>query len=177
MNVMIGQLLTLSELENNTNGLQTTKIDLNALVQEIVEDADFEARGRERAVQLIATEPCRVTGIADLLRSAIENVVRNAVRYTAAGTEVEVALRCDHSASDPHASISVRDHGKGVPDESVEDIFRAFYRVEEARDRKSGGTGLGLAIAARAVRLHGGTIKASNAADGGLNVEIRLKTS
>jgi two-component system sensor histidine kinase CpxA len=71
----------------------------------------------------------------------------------------------------------VRDHGKGVPEESVEDIFRAFYRVEDARDRKTGGTGLGLAIAARAVRLHNGTIEARNAPEGGLIVEIRLRVS
>ena len=135
-----------------------------------------EALGRERAVRLIATEPCRVNGVSDLLRSAIENVVRNAVRHTAQGSEVEVSLYCDQVNGNNYATVRVRDHGKGVPEESIEDIFRAFYRVEQARDRKSGGTGLGLAIAARAVRLHGGTIKANNATDGGLNVEIRLPT-
>jgi signal transduction histidine kinase len=175
MNQMIGQLLTLSQVENGTDGLANVKVDLDALVHEIVDDADFEARGRDRVVRLISSVPCTVNGVGDLLRSAIENVVRNAVRHTAAGTAVEISLRCDELNGKRPATVIVRDHGKGVPEESIEDIFRAFYRVEDARDRKTGGTGLGLAIAARAVRLHGGTIKAMNAPDGGLLVEIRLE--
>lgn len=175
MNQMIGQLLTLSQVENGTDGLNKTEIDLKALVNEIVEDADFEARGRERAVRFVVAEPCQVNGVSDLLRSAIENVVRNGVRHTAEGTEVEVSLTCEQRNGNKFATVGVRDHGKGVPEDAIEDIFRAFYRVEEARDRKTGGTGLGLAIAARAVRLHGGTIKADNAPDGGLDVRIRLQ--
>src|SRR5436189_3858273 len=135
MNQMIGQLLTLSQVENGTDGLSKVEIDLSARVSEIVEDADFEALGRERAVRLIATEPCRVNGVSDLLRSAIENVVRNAVRHTAQGSEVEVSLYCDQVNGNNYATVRVRDHGKGVPEESIEDIFRAFYRVEQARDR------------------------------------------
>jgi two-component system sensor histidine kinase CpxA len=72
------------------------------------------------------------------------------------------------------ALVKVRDHGQGVPQDAIEEIFRPFYRVEPDRDRKTGGVGLGLSIAARAVRLHHGTIKAINARDGGLVVEIRL---
>ena len=72
--------------------------------------------------------------------------------------------------------ISVRDRGRGVPEEALERIFRPFYRTEDARDRQSGGgTGFGLAITERAVRLHGGSVKASNAADGGLAVEMKLR--
>jgi two-component system sensor histidine kinase CpxA len=175
MNEMIGQLLTLSEVENGTNGFQSVGFSLDSLVKEVVEDADFEAKGRDRAVRLVANDPCRMMGVRDLMRSAIENVIRNAVRYTAPVTEVEVSLKCEQAHDATCATITVRDHGKGVPEESIKDIFRAFYRVEEARDRKTGGTGLGLAIAARAVRLHGGTIEAANVPDGGLNVEIRLK--
>jgi signal transduction histidine kinase len=175
MNQMIGQLLTLSQLESGTDGLSKTAIDLGVLVTEVAEDAQYEARGLERSVRVVATETCTISGVSDLLRSAIENVVRNAVRHTAPGTEVEIALNCEEVNGDRYATVNVRDHGKGVPEESIEDIFRAFYRVEHARDRKSGGTGLGLAIAARAVRLHGGTIKAGNAPDGGLNVEIKLQ--
>ena len=70
--------------------------------------------------------------------------------------------------------IVVRDHGPGVPEDALEELFRPFYRVEEARDRLSGGSGLGLAIAERIIRLHGGTVKAVNARDQGLRVEIRL---
>jgi signal transduction histidine kinase len=110
-----------------------------------------------------------------LLRSAIENVVRNAVRYTPEGSAVEVGLRRQNGAGDNFAIINVRDRGHGVPEESLEKIFRPFYRTEDARYRQSGGgTGLGLAITERAVRLHGGTVKATNAPGGGLDVELRL---
>ncbi len=173
INELIGQLLTLTRLETDAERLETSRIDLRQLVNRIVEDADFEARNRNRNVRLLADVACHVTGNAELLRSAIENVVRNAVRYTAESTSVAVSLRCS-SGDDPGIHIGVRDHGKGVPEEALTEIFRPFYRSTEARDRQTGGTGLGLAIAERAVRLHGGTVRASNAGDGGLVVEIKL---
>jgi two-component system, OmpR family, sensor histidine kinase CpxA len=83
-------------------------------------------------------------------------------------------LMSEPANDDRSAVIRVRDHGKGVPENSIKEIFQPFYRVEDDRDRKTGGSGLGLSIAARAVRLHHGSIKASNAADGGLIVEMRL---
>lgn len=174
INEMIGQLLSLSRLESGTDGLKNVEIDLCALVHEIADDADFEAQSRDSSVHMTSCEECTTTGVAELLRSAIENVVRNAVRYTAAGTEVEITLRCEGLDGERDAVVSVRDHGAGVPEEAIEEIFRPFYRVEDARDRESGGTGLGLAIAARAMRLHGGAIKAANVPDGGLMVEMRL---
>src|SRR2546423_6291526 len=88
-------------------------------------------------------------------------------------TDFDVSLRCQ-STNTRRAIITVRDHGPGVPEETLSDIFRPFYRVEEARDPDSGGTGLGLAITARAVSLHHGTVAASNAPDGGFIVEITL---
>jgi len=174
LNELIGQLLALSRLESGTDGSRNLKIDLRNLVQEIVDDADFEARSRERSVRLISGEPSEVFGVPELIRSAIENVVRNAVRHTQKGTEVKVSLIAEPGNGERWTTISVRDRGKGVPENAIEEIFRPFYRVEDARDRTTGGTGLGLSIAARAVRLHRGTIKASNAKDGGLIVEIRL---
>jgi two-component system sensor histidine kinase CpxA len=106
------------------------------------------------------------------LRRAIENVVRNAVQYTAEGTEVEVEVRCSDVAV-----ITIRDHGAGVPEHALGEIFRPFYRVDDARDREAGGVGLGLAIANRAVRLHGGSVEAANAYEGGLVVTIELPVS
>ncbi len=168
---MISQLLTLTRLESGTDGRKRTEVDLATLVREVAEDADFEARGTNRTVQVVSNDKCSINGVEELLRSAVENVVRNAVRYTPEGTAVEVALRRQNG----HAVISVRDRGAGVPDEALEKIFRPFYRTEDARDRQSGGgTGLGLAITERAVRLHGGSVQAANAADGGLSVEMRL---
>jgi two-component system sensor histidine kinase CpxA len=174
INEMIGQLLTLSRVEIGTGGLRTVRVDLCALVREVSDDADFEARSRDRSVRVETCEAGTINGVAELLRSAIENVVRNAVRYTAEGTAVEISLLSETSGDERLAVITVRDYGSGVPEEAIDEIFRPFYRVEDARDRRTGGSGLGLAIAARAIHLHEGTIKASNATGGGLIVEIRL---
>jgi len=177
LNEMIGHLLTLTRLESGTRGLQQTDVDLAHLVREVADDGDFEAQSRNRSVQIVACDECSTIGTEELLRSAIENVVRNAVRYTAEGTQVEVALRAANGAGAHGAVITVRDHGDGVPDEAMEKIFRPFYRTEDARDRESGGSGLGLAITSRAVRLHGGTVNAANAKGGGLEVTIKLPLS
>jgi two-component system, OmpR family, sensor histidine kinase CpxA len=175
LNEMISQLLTLTRLESGTDGRRRSEVDLEALVREVSDDADFEARSVNRSVQVIATDKCSINGVEDLLRSAVENVVRNAVRFAPEGTAVEVALRKRNGGGDNFAVISVRDRGHGVPAESLDKIFRPFYRTEDARDRQSGGgTGLGLAITERAVRMHGGSIQAENAPEGGLSVEMRF---
>ena len=176
LNEMISQLLTLTRLESGTDGRKRTDVDLTALVNEVAEDADFEARSLNRAVQVVSSDKCSINGVEELLRSAVENVVRNAVRYTPEGTAVEVALRKQNGGSDNYAVISVRDRGNGVPEEALEKIFRPFYRAEDARDRQSGGgTGLGLAITERAVRMHGGSVQAVNVPGGGLSVEMKFR--
>lgn len=176
LNEMISQLLELTRLESGTDGRQRTDVDLAALVRDVAEDADFEARSLNRSVQVVSTEDCSINGVEELLRSAVENVVRNAVRFTPEGTAVEVSLHRQNGYVDHFAVIGVRDRGKGVPDDALEKIFRPFYRAEDARDRQSGGgTGLGLAITERAVRMHGGSVQAVNLSDGGFSVEMRLK--
>ncbi|HEY6806730.1 MAG TPA: ATP-binding protein [Pyrinomonadaceae bacterium] len=175
MNEMIGQLLDLSQVESGTDSIVKSRIDLGSLVEGIVQDADFEARDINRSVKIVEKQSCETRGSAELLGSAIENVVRNAIRHTAPETSVEVSLSCvSTDACNDEALIVVRDHGPGVPEKALQDIFLPFYRIEEARDRKTGGTGLGLAIAKRAIALHDGTITARNANGGGLEVEIRI---
>lgn len=170
LNDLIGQLLTLARLDSKSPMINSDPVDLNRLVQEIVFDADFEARNHNRMVAMVKSEDCFVIGNQQLLHSAIENVVRNAMSYTAEGTAVEVSLRCEGE----FAVIRVLDQGSGVPQAALADIFRPFYRVADARDRQSGGIGLGLSISQRAVEVHGGTVSASNAPRGGLLVEIVL---
>ena len=115
------------------------------------------------------------TGNAELVRAASENVIRNAVSHTEEGTQVDVmVLKHVPNSQGGDAVIRVRDHGKGVPEASLADIFLPFYRVGDARERSAGGSGLGLSITDRAVRLHGGSVKAENCADGGLVVELRF---
>jgi len=139
------------------------------VVQQIVDDASFEAKPLRKDVRIVHLDKCRVNGSAELLRSAVENVVRNAIRYTAERTVVEVGLYWKLAT----AELTVRDRGPGVPETELEHIFEPFYRVSEARDRASGGAGLGLSIADRTVKLHNGTIAATNVEDG-LLVVIRL---
>ncbi|MDT7806869.1 MAG: two-component system, OmpR family, sensor histidine kinase CpxA [Acidobacteriota bacterium] len=174
LNEMIGQLLTLSRRESDGNGVRTGPVRLDALLREVASDADFEAQGRNCSVVVTECDECEVTGTAPLLRSAIENVVRNAVRYTEEGTTVKLSLRCGRGDDAGHAVICVRDEGAGVPEETLADIFRPFYRMDDSRARETGGTGLGLAITERAMQLHGGTVKASNVLGGGFVVELRL---
>jgi two-component system sensor histidine kinase CpxA len=172
LNEMIGQLLTLTRLESGAEEIRKTEFDLALLVSAVTDDADFEARSRKRSVKFEAAEACVIAGNEHLLRRAIENVVRNAVQYTAEATAVEVKLEClDKQGA---AVITVRDHGAGVPENALTEIFRPFYRVDDARDREAGGVGLGLAIAERAVRSHSGKVEAINASDGGLVVTISL---
>ncbi len=147
-----------------------SEVDLNALLKGIVEDANFEARAKNCQVTFESDGEACFDGNAELLERAFENVIRNALRYNAPETAVEITLR----HKDEHVEICVRDHGPGVPQDALEKIFLPFYRVADDRDRKSGGTGIGLAITDRAVRLHGGTIRAANHPEGGLEMTITL---
>ena len=171
---LINQLLTLARLESQSPGSTTAAVDLKLLVEEIVFDADFEARNHNRSVHIVKSQDCSCVGNQQLLYSAIENVVRNALRYTAEGTAVEVSIECIDTGGNAQAIIKIRDQGAGVAQAALVDIFRPFYRVADARDRQSGGTGLGLSISQRAVQMHGGTIIADNIPGGGLCVQITL---
>jgi len=171
LNALIGQLLMLARLESGAMEPAREPVDLRAIVRDVAEDADFEVRSRRRAVRVTATCACVAIGAPDLLRGAVENIVRNAVRHTRESTAVEIAIRADGS---DRVVIAVRDHGGGVPDDLLPHIFQPFYRVGDARDRHTGGVGLGLTIADRTIHLHGGTVRAANAADGGLIVEVTL---
>ena len=147
---LIGQLLTLTRFESDDEAKVREIVDLTRLVEEVATNSDFEAQGSNRAVRVISSDDCQTFGAVELLRSAIENVVRNAIHYTAEGTTVEVSLRCAPSEVGGQAVISVRDHGPGVTEEELERIFHPFYRAGKPGDRQMDSTGLGLAITARA---------------------------
>ncbi|MDX2462998.1 MAG: ATP-binding protein [Porticoccus sp.] len=172
LNELIGQLLSLARLETNTADIELKPIELDALLENIVDDAAYESRAVNRDVKIIHSMPVTIKGNSVLLSSALENVIRNAIRYTAESTWVEVSLQSD-SEKPGWVEIKIRDHGPGIPQQMLESIFEPFVRVGEARDRQSGGYGLGLAIAKRAVNLHGGKMTAANEKDG-LNIIIHL---
>jgi len=177
LNKLIGQLLTLTRLETGTDVLEKVPVNLIDLMDGIVRDAQFEAQARNCSVKFSYHQQIVIEGERELLYSAIENVVRNGLRYTQEGTEVELSLTHLRLDSGDFVSVRVRDHGDGVDEDLLAKLFQPFYRVGEARERSTGGTGLGLAIAERAVTLHGGTITAANASGGGLIVEILLPLS
>lgn len=174
MNTLIGQLRTLTVLESGTKIMDKTPIDLSNLVKSISGDAEFESTKRNITVRAELDENIILEGSEELLRRAIENVLRNALRYTAEGSEIEMSLKRHIAEGREYALLKVRDHGPGVHEDELANLFSPFYRIAESRDRKSGGMGIGLAITDRAVRLHGGTVKALNAAEGGLVVEMEL---
>jgi len=170
MNALIGQVLALARAERDDTATARDVIDLADVIGVVAADAEYEATQQDKHVAARAAAGAEVQGDASVLASALENVVRNAIRHTATGTTVEISL----STGPDTAVVTVRDHGPGVPDEELEKIFAPFHRVGSARTRESGGTGLGLAIARRAVALHGGTIRAANAAGGGLEVTLTM---
>ncbi len=110
------------------------------------------------------------------LRSACENIVRNAIRFTRPGTEVKVVLGMDNAAASPAVILRVCDEGPGVPNDALQNIFRPFFRIN-GPERQSEGNGLGLAIAQEAIRLHDGSITASNLNPEGLEISVRLPVS
>jgi signal transduction histidine kinase len=171
LNEMIGRLLTVARLDSSAIPVAMSQVDLTELISQIARSADLELRKSDAAVQLTLPGQVFVHGNAELLHSAIENVVRNAIRYTGIGNPVEVSLTMQKPSS---ALIVVRDHGPGVPELELANIFQPFYRIADDRNRESGGAGLGLAIAGRVIRIHGGTICARNAQPHGLEVEILL---
>jgi two-component system sensor histidine kinase CpxA len=134
-------------------------IRLNDLIRDVIEDCRVL---RRLDVKVLEQSRITILGDCELLRRAIENVIRNAIRYAPDGSAVDVSIEALHA----DARISVRDFGPGVPADSLEEIFQPFFRVDDSRDNATGGVGLGLAIAQRAISLHHGHLWAENAQPG-----------
>jgi two-component system sensor histidine kinase CpxA len=170
LNQLIGQLLTLSSMEARENTSTFQPISLNHLCKQMLPDAEYEAKQRSCTVTLIEDNQCTIRGNAELLYRAVENVVRNAIRYTDSGTQVTIRIAEATLEARHFATIEVTDSGPGIPDADLAHIFRPFYRVDQARSSSTGGFGVGLAITERAVRLHSGTLRATNRAHGGTSI-------
>jgi signal transduction histidine kinase len=166
---LVDELLQLNAAEEDAASRGRDEVRLDDLLRSLVDDCVVEADAKGCRLDLHADAPATVLGDPELLRRAVENVLRNAVRYSPADMPIEIDLRSDGRT----ATITIRDHGTGVPDDALTALFKPFFRIEGDRSRSSGGVGLGLAIAERAVRLHDGTIAAANAHPG-LKVTIRL---
>ena len=173
INELIGQLLMLTRLESETDVSRKEEVELQDLVSAIAEDAGFEAIDNDCRIDLQQLDQATVLGSREMLGRAIENVIRNGLHYSPAGSDITIQVR----KTEQQAIITVRDHGPGVEDQYLEQIFKPFFRVAESRDRRSGGSGIGLAIARQAMLTHGGDITAENSKDGGLLITMNLPLS
>jgi signal transduction histidine kinase len=170
LDALIGEILSLSRLDDPVSRLQREDVDLHELLDTLCEAARLEASARQISVDLQCAPALRYQGDRELLYRAAENVLRNAVRFSPDGGKVLVS-----AAALPHGlQLRIEDQGHGVPAKSLQRIFEPFYRVADARDRDSGGHGIGLAIAARVIRLHDGRIEAANLPAGGFAITISL---
>jgi signal transduction histidine kinase len=167
---MIGEILSLARLDDPMPKIATEPVLIDELLEEVCENARVEGDTRGIRVALEAAAGLQVMGDREQLYRAIENVVRNAIRYSPDQRLVTVKA----SLSDQAVLIRVQDQGPGVPEALLQKIFEPFFRVSDARNHDSGGNGIGLAITARVVALQGGTVQAANDPDGGLIMEIRL---
>lgn len=169
LNSLIERILRLSRLESGRDLAALEPIDINDFLEGIVADTQFEAAPQGRTVRLLLCQGGKMVGDRDLLRGAFENVLRNAIRYTPAGSDIEVSQTLLDAGE---IEVRIRDHGPGVPEDRLDAIFEPFVRLSPSTSME--GFGLGLSIVKRSVELHGGSVSASNAAGGGLEVRIVL---
>jgi two-component system, OmpR family, sensor kinase len=178
---LISQVLKLARLHGSDAHFEREEFDLDEVVEQVVRDANYEGAVKGCSVRLSGAAHAKINGNRELLGSAVENVLRNAVRYSPRDAPVDVSIERPPSLGSPAAGlradalwIVIRDRGPGVPAGDLERIFEPFYRVAESRDRDSGGEGIGLAITSEVMKAHGGSATANNLKDGGLEVILSL---
>jgi two-component system OmpR family sensor kinase len=171
---LLGQILTLARLESDLGNDVKEQVSIDELLEEIIQDVSFEAQASGRTIDYRADSKAEIEGQRELLRRAFENVIRNAIKYTADASAVEIRL-----SSELHKpTVQIRDHGPGIPDDELNKVFQPFYRLPPEKDKtKASGYGLGLAIARRALARHAASVELSNAPGGGLLVKIQFDTA
>ena len=169
---LVGSLIEVTRMEGDPTAVKFEPLRAGAIVDDVVKGCMVEADARQCRIVVRNGITRGLTGHPELLRRAVENVLRNAIRYAPRDTDVTVEA-VDSSSG---ITITVRDRGPGVPEADLPRLTQPFFRVNEARDSASGGIGLGLSIASRAVRLHHGSLAVENAHPG-LRVSIILPES
>jgi len=173
LNDIITSLLNLPAYELQPELALGEEVDVASLIQILCDDLNYSPSGAKVEFTNQLSHATTVRGNGQLLRSALENVMKNAQHYT----EGEDPIRITLEQEGEELEILCCDNGPGIPENKVTEIFKPFYRTSEARERSSGGHGLGLAIAKRAIDLHQGKIKALNTSPKGLCIQIRLPVS
>ena len=166
---LVADIVEINVVEDDPALQEKREICIRDIIDEVVRDCTLEAEARGCTIEVSGTVCGQVHGNHELLRRAVENVLRNAIRYSPEKSPIEFSIR----ETGDEAKIGIRDFGPGVPDSAMARIFDPFFRVEEARNTNGGGSGLGLSIAKRAVSLHRGRIRAENATPG-LRVTIAI---
>lgn len=166
---LVADIVEITFIEGDPAVQDMGMVRAGEIIDDVVRDCALEAQFRGCDIAVNGSLTGEVMGNRELLRRAIENVVRNGIRYAPKQSKIELSI----AENEQEAKIAIRDYGPGVPDDALNRIFDPFFRVEEARAANGGGSGMGLSIAKRAVQLHHGTIRAENASPG-LRVEITI---
>ncbi|KTD20851.1 HAMP domain-containing protein [Legionella israelensis] len=170
LNALIGEILEFARLDKSTTVLHLTLVDLPELLKSIIQDANYEFADKNERIKAGQIQSCQLYLDKKLIHRAIENILRNALRYS----DKPVILSLEYDDEKKNVLIKIKDRGPGVPEDQLTRIFNPFYRVDTSREKKTGGYGLGLAIASQAIKLHQGKITAENRKKGGLLVCISL---
>jgi signal transduction histidine kinase len=162
LTTLVETLIEMTRAEGDPATRKSQPVPLAALVDEVVQSCELEAQARRCRIVVSGEHGGTVAGDPELLRRAIENILRNAIRYAPDGSDIDVRVDGGQTSTD----ISVRDGGPGVPEDVIPRLAQPFFRADDSRDSSTGGVGLGLAIAQRAIHLHHGTLSAENAHPG-----------
>jgi two-component system sensor histidine kinase CpxA len=170
LEAMLDELLTFSKLDAGQYHLQCHPVDLVALTEQVLDINQLEADARQQHFRLKAPDQVWLLADSHLLGRAIENIVRNALKYAPVSSHID----CTITVQPQQLLLTVRDYGPGIPLAQLNNIFQPFYRVSDSRNSQTGGTGLGLAIVAQIIRQHQGEVSASLPAGGGLQINVTL---
>ena len=170
VDTMLDELLTFSKLDAGQYQLEQQQFDLTGLLTEIIDVNQVEADARQQQITLSAPEQLLICADSRLLARAIENVLRNAIKYGPCDSEI----RCQLQVQQQQLLLTICDQGPGIAPDQLSAIFEPFYRTSSSRNSNTGGTGLGLAIVAQIIRQHGGQVSASNQHGGGLCIRLQL---
>lgn len=174
LNQLIREILECARLNKPLGQLHRTPVNLSKLLKQMIEDALFEFKDMKPQIRFHETPVSELFIDERLFYRAVENILRNAIRYASPNPQVTISLYANKNNTEIY--LEIEDNGPGVPEEQLEWIFNPFYRVDSSREKKTGGYGLGLAIAQQAIKLHQGSIQAINRANGGFLVRIMLPT-
>lgn len=172
LNALIGEILEFARLDKSTEQLNRKNCNILDILQKISNDANFEYNDAKNKVIIEPALECQLLLDERLIHRAIENIVRNALRYSPEDKPIKISM--SYNKTKTKLNIDVIDQGIGVPEEQLTAIFNPFYRVDSSRGKTTGGYGLGLAIANKAIRKHQGEIEAKNTQTGGLRVRVSL---